>query len=413
MDLGQEREVHISEKIWVVTEVYYPEVISTGYYLTSIAEGLADHARVSVICGQPSYAARGIKAPKHEFKSKVEVFRVSSTTLDKNVIIYRILNMVTLGISMFAKSLFSFKKGDRVLVVTAPPSLPYTTAFAALAKGANFTLLLHDCYPDILVALGKAKPRSLFVRFLNRMNRWLFKHAAQIIVVGRDMKERMLEKTAGLEIPIHFIPNWADLENIEPEPKCRNQLLEELGIKKKFVFMYAGNIGHPTDIETIVEGASRLTDNSDIHFVFVGSGAKKQWLETAVSERNIHNVTILGQKPRSEQGIFLNACDVGLVSLTAGMWGSAMPSRTYNIMAAGKPIFALTDTGSELTRVIEEDRIGWHIEPGNVDRFCETVIAIYKDRDNVADMGERARSAALLKYSLKQAVSSYRHALLP
>ncbi len=124
-------------RLWVVTEVYYPEEISTGYYLTSIAEGLTGELDVGVLCGQPNYAARGTKAAKHEWRHGVEIFRAASTTFDKNIIPFRVINMLTLGISMFVRSMFLFREGDRILVVTAPPSLPFTTALAALLKGSS------------------------------------------------------------------------------------------------------------------------------------------------------------------------------------------------------------------------------------------------------------------------------------
>src|SRR5512144_1438047 len=101
------RAGNVTEKprLWVVTEVYYPEQISTGYYLTSIVEGLTDEFDVHVICCQPNYAARGVVAPNRETRNGVEIFRAPSTTLDKNVIFYRVINMLTLGVFMFWKSL--------------------------------------------------------------------------------------------------------------------------------------------------------------------------------------------------------------------------------------------------------------------------------------------------------------------
>lgn len=399
------------KRLWVVTEVYYPEVISTGYYLTSIAEGLQEDFDVNVLCGQPNYAARGTIAPKRENRNGVEIFRASSTTLDKNVIVFRLINMVTLGIAMFAKSLRNFRKGDRILVVTAPPSLPFTTALAALIKGSSYTLLLHDSYPEILVAVGKLKRGSLFATALNFCNRWLFKYTSKVIVVGRDMNELVTRKTAGLDLPIVTIPNWADLEGVHPTERKENILLEQLGLSGKFVFMYAGNIGHPTDLESIIECAERLSAHDHFHFVFIGSGAKKSWLQAEVESRNLANVSILEPRPRSEQIVFLNACDIGLISLVQNMWGTAMPSRTYNILAAGKPILALTDNGSELSRVIDEENVGWHVPPGDPDLLFDTILDIYARKGELAEMGNRARGAALNKYSLKDAVDKYRAAL--
>ena len=166
--------------------------------------------------------------------------------------------------------------------------------------------------------------------------------------MGRDMNELFVQKTAGLDVPIVTIPNWADLETIRPTPRKENRLLMELGLMDKFVFLYAGNMGHPTDIETIVESVRRLAGNNDIHFLFIGAGVKRKWLESTVKKGSLTNITILDYRPWSEQIEFLNACDVGLIALVKGMWGTAMPSRTYNIMAAGKPVLALTEKGSEL-----------------------------------------------------------------
>ena len=397
--------------LWIVTEVYYPEEISTGYYLTSIAEGLAKHRKIKVLCGQPNYAARGTIAPKHEFRNGVEIVRAGSTTLDKNVIFYRVINMLTLGASMFFKSLNHFRRGDHVMVVTAPPSLPFTTALAAIIRGSSYTLLLHDCYPEILIAVGKAKQNSLLVRIANFSNRLLHKHASRIIVVGRDMKELMERKTRGLDIPIDVVPNWADLEIIQPTDRNENSLLVELGISDKFVLMYAGNIGYPTDIETIIDAAEALHDLSQYHFVFIGSGAKRKWLEAQVRDRKLSNVTLLGVRPRGNQIEFLNACDAGLVALVKGMWGTAMPSRTYNIMAAGKPVIALTEPGSELARVIDEERIGRYVSPGARDALIKTITEMFDDPSEMRSMGERAYIAAKAKYSLKTAIEKYYVAL--
>src|SRR5687768_15669664 len=198
------------ERLWVISELYYPEETSTGYYLTRIAEGLAGDFDVKVLCGQPTYSARGVIAPKHEIHNGVEIFRASGTTLDKNVIPFRLLNMVTLGISVLIKALTHFRRGDRVLVVTTPPTMPFVVATAALTKGASYTLLIHDNYPEILIATRKTNRESLLVRIVSFANRWLYKYAARIIVVGRDMEQLLARKTKGLNVPIANIPNWAE-----------------------------------------------------------------------------------------------------------------------------------------------------------------------------------------------------------
>jgi colanic acid biosynthesis glycosyl transferase WcaI len=399
------------QTLWVVTELYYPEMTSTGYYLTAIAEGLTDTFDVKALCGQPNYSARGVRATSHEVHNNVEIFRCFGTTLDKNIIPFRLLNMLTLSLSIFFKALFNFQRGDKVLVVTTPPSLPFITALASLIKGANYTLLVHDNYPEILIAVDKTTENSFLARSVNYANRWLYKFAQKIIVCGRDMKELIERKTFELDIPISFIPNWAELEQVGPQPRSENRLLDELNLGDKFVFLYAGNMGYPNDLESIIDCADNLKDDLRFHFIFLGAGVKKKYLEKKVLENKLTNVTILAPRPRTEQIEFLNACDVALVSLVKKMLGVSMPSRTYNILAAGKPILALTEEDSEVAKVIDEDQVGWFVPPNDPDKLLDMINRIYDERGNLAEMGNRARQSALKKYSLETAVAAYRHEL--
>ncbi|MEO8071685.1 MAG: glycosyltransferase family 4 protein [Acidobacteriota bacterium] len=398
------------KRLWVVTELYYPENNQTGYYMTGIAEGLTAKYDVKVICGQPNYAARGTRAPKNDVHKKVEIFRVWSTTLNKDVLAFRLINMLTQGTAMFFKSLVKFDENEDVLVVSAPPTLPFVTAFAAKLRRAEYILIIQDKYPETLAAVGKLKADSFFFKLLNHFNGWLYSGAKKIIVVGRDMRELVNHQLTDdiRQPPIEVIQNWASLEEIEPTERSDNELLQNLNLLDKFVFLYAGNMGHPQDIESIIECAKKLKNDGRFHFLFIGSGVKRKWLEREVSGSKLKNVTVLDPKPRSEQKLFLNACDVGFVSLVNKMRGVAMPSRTYNILAAGKPVLALTENNSEVVKVIEEDRVGWFVPPCEPDRLLQMIYKIYEERDKIPEMAIRARNAALQKHSLEVAVRKYR-----
>ncbi|MEP7039488.1 MAG: glycosyltransferase family 4 protein [Acidobacteriota bacterium] len=398
------------KRLWVVTELYYPENNQTGYYMTGIAEGLTAKYDVKVICGQPNYAARGTRAPKNDVHKKVEIFRVWSTTLNKDVLAFRLINMLTQGTAMFFKSLVKFDENEDVLVVSAPPTLPFVTAFAAKLRRAEYILIIQDKYPETLAAVGKLKADSFFFKLLNHFNGWLYSGAKKIIVVGRDMRELVNHQLTDdiKPPPIEVIQNWASLEEIEPTERSDNELLQNLNLLDKFVFLYAGNMGHPQDIESIIECAKKLKNDGRFHFLFIGSGVKRKWLEREVSGSKLKNVTVLDPKPRSEQKLFLNACDVGFVSLVNKMRGVAMPSRTYNILAAGKPVLALTENNSEVVKVIEEDRVGWFVPPCEPDRLLQMIYKIYEERDKIPEMAIRARNAAVQKHSLEVAVRKYR-----
>ncbi len=402
-------------RLWVVTELYYPEETSTGYYLTRIAEGLTDVFSVRVICGQPNYSARGTKAPAREIHREVEIYRVAGTTLDKNKIPFRLINMLSLSVSTFFRALLNFQKNDAVLVVTTPPLLPFIAALAAKIRRAEYTLLIHDNYPEILIAAGKTTAESPFSKIMNRANRLLYRHAEKIVVVGRDMRELIEFKIADSNkkpnTPVVFISNWAELEQVSPEPRRANRLLEELNIEEKLVFLYAGNMGYPNDLESIVRCAEKLRGDERFHFIFLGAGVKRRWLEREISEKRLKNVSLLDPRPRGEQKTFLNACDVALVSLIKKMRGVSMPSRTYNILAAGKPILALTEENSELDLLVREERVGWRVPPNAPETLLKEIYRIYDERAELEEMGRRARTAAVEKYSLQTAVAAYKKEL--
>ena len=196
-------------------------------------------------------------------------------------------------------------------------------------------------YPDIIAACGLTSRNSFSYRVLKRINRLVLQRAEQIFCIGRDMLEHLvLVRGMGPGDGVQVIPLWADCQEIRPSPKESNPLLLELGLTDKLVVLYAGNMGHPHGIETLAAVVKILESDEDIHFIFMGSGPKQKILDEMV-KLGSRNLIVLPPRPRSDQSEFLNACDVSILSLVPGMLGLAVPSRTYNLMAAGKPIIAL------------------------------------------------------------------------
>ncbi|MCE5199495.1 MAG: glycosyltransferase family 4 protein [Armatimonadota bacterium] len=394
-------------KVWVVSELYYPEETSTGHYMTHIAEGLAQHFPVGVICCQPTYAARGTQAPWKETHNGVSIERCRATTLNKNIIPLRLVNLATISLSVFLKTAQRLRRGDVALVVTNPPLLPFLVAVACKVRGAKCILKIDDTYPEILLATGMAKPGSLIVRIMRSASRMLYENVSHITVLGRDMA--LLVRSRSRLEPSHVtvVPNWADLDILHPTSKADNALLKELGLNDKFVVQCAGNMGRAQNIEAMFAAAELLKNQDHIHFLFIGSGAKVHWMHEEVERKGLSNVTILGQQPRSDQINFLNACDVSLVSLVPNMLGVSVPSRMYNVMAVGKPIIVIADAASELAQVVNEEKIGWVTSPDDPKAIANAILDAYSDSTRLVEMGKRARAAAESKYSTDRAVAAY------
>lgn len=401
-------ESMMSKKIWVVSELYYPEETSTGYFLTKIAEGLAESLPVSVLCVQPTYAARGVRAPVKERRNRVDIIRCKATALNKDIMIYRLVNMITISLSIFIKTLLHVNRQDYVLVVTNPPLLPFLTVAACRLRGAKCLLLVHDVYPEVLIVTGMTKAKTLFVKLLERATKLLYQNSERIIVLGRDMRELVLNKIGDKNSQrVVVIPNWADIDEIVPGARDESAFLAALGLSQKFVVQYSGNMGRTHGLENIIATANKLSPHENIHFLFRGTGAKKPWLESAVKKSNLANVSILPSQPRSELKSLLNGCDVAIISFIPGMAGISVPSRMYNILAAGKPIIAVADPESELALVVQEEKVGWVIPPNAPDILAEVILEAMANKELLIKMGYRARAVAEEKYSLNRIIKKY------
>ena len=395
------------QRFWIVSELYYPQETATGYLLTGLAESLAQHLDVHVLCGQPGPSPDGAPVPRREERRGVSVQRCAATHLNKDVLWQRLVNLATQSLALFVEAVRRVGRGDYVLVVTNPPALPFFVSLACRLRGARCILLIHDVYPEVMVATGLARRGVLLTRWLGWLNQRLYRSVVWIAVLGRDMARLAQAKLEPGDGRVVIIPNWADLDEVKPVRRDRNALLRELGLTDKFVVQYAGNMGRPNDLESLIESAWLLRDENDIHFLFIGSGAKRAWLERAVRENHLANVTILPNRPRSDQQNFINACDVGVVSLVPGMTGVSVPSRTYNILAAGKPLVAIVGQDSETALMVREESVGWVVPPGQPGRIIEAILEARARPELVAEMGKRARQAAETKYSLARAVEAY------
>lgn len=322
------------------------------------------------------------------------------------------LNMLTSSISICFMALLYFKRNDYVLVVNLPPLLPFLITIAARIRRSRILLLIHDVYPDVLVAIGMLNPRSILTRLFQYLFTRLYQSVDRILVLGRDMQSLLAQKLGYNLSRISIVPNAADLEDIYPLPQIDSLILGEIFMEGKFVVKYSGHMGRSHGIELLLEVAERMSARApDVHFVFIGSGPKKRWLEEACAKRNYENVTVMPYRPRAELRDSINACHLGIIAFVPGMCGISVPGRMYDLLAAGKPMIAVTESNSELALMLREERVGWVASPNKVDEIVEAILAAKSDPELLSEMAIRARRVAETKYSLENQAQHYCHAI--
>lgn len=382
----------MKKKVWVISEYYYPIVTSTGYYMTEIAESLAKkELDIHVICTSAKYnETNDYRLNKNEIHNGVTIHRVLVGSIDKNNFVKRTFRLLISSIQLFIKILANVNKKDEVFVVTNPAFLLLFMPIIKSLKKVKYKLLVHDIFPENLSAIGQISSSSLTYKFLKKLFDKAYSKADVCISIGRDMTEIIKRKVENRSL-ITLIPNWADNKDVFPLSKTDTSTCMALNKENKFIFQFAGNLGHAQGLDNILEAIS-LIDNSNIHFLFIGGGAKYEIIKEFSNNRD--NVSLLGFQDRSKQSDFLNACDVAIVTLSDGMYGLGVPSKSYNIMAAGKPILMVGEENSEIALCIKEYNLGWIIEPNNPIALKDTFIQIYNDRNNLSTIQHNARQTA-------------------
>ena len=69
-----------------------------------------------------------------------------------------------------------------------------------------------------------------------------------------------------------------------------------------------------------------------------------------------------------------------------------MPSKTYSILAAGRPLLASVDPSTEVVRVVAAAQAGRAVPPDDVDAFTDAVADLTSRPDDLVAMGERGRA---------------------
>lgn len=254
---------------------------------------------------------------------------------------------------------------DVVYLSSTPPTMGLVGVILKKITNKSFIYNVQDVFPDSLVTTGITKKDSFLYNVGSYIMNITYKCADYIVVISDSMKKNLEQKGVSSK-KISVIPNWIDVEKIVPVEKEDNYLYSELSLdKSKFYVVYAGNLGYAQNIEIILKAARVLKERDNIQFLIFGRGAQeKEYLQMA-TEMCLDNVKFYQMRPVEEISYVYSLGDVSLITCKKGAGMSAMPSKTWNIMACNKPIIASFDTESDLASIISKANAGSCIEPDN------------------------------------------------
>ena len=381
-------------KKWLISEYYYPVVVTTGYYVTEIAEYFARKgADVNVISSNNKYYDSDVTATlKQEEHNGVKIYRSVRRQIGKDKNSKRIVRLLSLSFSFLWMALRRIKKGDEVIILTNPAFFMLMMPMVRFFTGCKYHILVHDIFPENLVSIGKVQHGGFAYKVLKGIYNRAYAKADSCIAIGHDMK-KVLEAKVNCKTRVGLITNWSDVDEVKPMPKVVTNTFKKISefAKSGVVFQFAGNLGKAQGLDNLMAAIDKVTE-PEAKFLFVGAGAKLEEVNTFAESHS--NTLSLGFVSRSEQNDFLNACDIGVVTLADGMYGLGVPSKSYNIMATGRPILYIGELDSEIALCIEKYKIGWVVKPNDPEGLAQMIGRILQEKSQLPEMGKRAREVA-------------------
>lgn len=383
-------------KIVVVSQHYPPDHSTTASIMAAIASHLTSVAPVMVLSGMPGSASPA------QCPGEPDIVEIKNRLPEKAALIRRASSEVLFTLRTFAALLLRLRRGDVALTVTAPFMLPYAVAAAARLKRARSALIMHDLFPDVLVMAGLLKPSSIATRVIHGANALMFRALNAVIIIGRDTEPLLLNYRGLTRDEICFIPNWATLAPAVRPIGADNPYRS--AITARFLVGLSGNLGFTHDPVVVFEAARCLRDDADIHFLLSGWGIGFERLKQMQASEKLPNVTLLERVPEERLEEFLSAANVWLIPYRKDLAGVSVPSRFYNLLAIGRPVILVSESGAEAALTVTEHGLGWVVEPEDAAGLARAIHDA--SSADLASIGERAVVAAQ-RYNFADAMNSY------
>jgi colanic acid biosynthesis glycosyl transferase WcaI len=397
-------------RILFMAQCYAPENVSGAVLITELATDLAKRGHcVSITTGAPSYPeGRVFKGYRNcaysvETLDGVQVIRTWSYIAPSKKVLPRLLHYGTYSATALYGGLFA---GRPDVIVSYSPPLPLGISAWLLSRfwRVPWVLQLEDLYPDAAVAAG-VMTNARLIAFFGRMEQFLYHHAQRISVISKAFRQALLAKGVA-DSKMEVIPVWADPDQV-PVLAKNNPFRHEHGLDGKFVVLYAGNLGLTSCLEDVIQAAEILKEWTEIKFVIVGDGVKKESLEAGIRARALTNILLLPYQPRPRFPEMLAAADLSLVTLNAGAAVSSLPSKLFNIMASARPILAVAPSSSEVVQIVQEAGCGWSVPPGAPHQLAHAIFQLKGRNSSLLEMGNHGRSCLQDRYARNHCVDLY------
>ena len=383
-------------RLVVLCPHFAPDLAPTGVVMTRIVTELAARGHeLHVVTSLPWYRNHAIeqgwggrlwRTEKTEWGSIIRVHPFPGKS--KSNLLRRALGFIAFSYAVGIRSVHADGlpfKVDGVLAMSPPLTLGLTGWFTKIVRRAPLVFNIQDVFPDAAIQTGAISNKKIIAaaKWLERVS---YQRSDAVVLLSQDLRTNIANKIdAKHHHRLHVIPNFVDTVAITPQDRMTNYR-SELGIGDQLVVMYAGNVGFSQSLNLVVEAAAKFPE---VAFVVNGDGAARKKLQEDCAE--LANVYFGDYQPIERLSEVLATGDIHLVPLRTGLAAVSVPSKSYSILAAGRPMLAAIDLNTEIPNMLQQSGAGIAVEPDNAPAFIEALGRLVNNRDQLSEMGANGR----------------------
>lgn len=401
-------------RILKLSGYFYPEQVSSTHLSKDLNEAYMK-AGFDFVNYVPT-PTRGISEEvRKEYKTKKYEVRDNGHTIVHRFAMFRegkhplqrAVRYVLVNIIQYFKG-SSAKNIDLILSGSTPPTQGLLCGLVKKRLKVPFIYNLQDIFPDSLVNAKMTQKGSLIWKIGRKIEDFTYRSADKIIVISEDFKRNIMEKGVP-EDKIVIVPNWVDTDQVYHIDRKDNVLFDRYNLdREKYYICYSGNVGHSQNLELLLGAAKVMQkDLPDVCFAIIGEGAAKETLAVKIAEEGLDNVILLPFQPYEDIAHVFSLGNVDLIISKPGIGGSSVPSKTWSILAAERPILASFDEDSALAKLINEQNCGIVANAGELDSLTGAIRRLYEDKEYAAALGKRGRTYVVENLSKEKCTGMY------
>lgn len=282
-----------------------------------------------------------------------------------------------------------------VFAYSNPPLLMFLPFFIR----RKMSHLIVDVYPDAFISASIIKSeKSIAFRVWASLSRLALKRFHKVFTITNGMAKKVSRYLNGASVPViqlwaNSSIGYADIERHE------NKFLTHYGFSKyHFNVVYSGNLGKGHNVEYLVDVANAMKNNKKITFIIAGNGYKRDFIEQKIKKYDLKNCHLLGYLEEELFTYLLAATDIGVVTIDDPMADVSIPSKTFNLMGAGKPVICFGSTRSELGKLVKENELGEIYNDNYLTPCTNFIERLFNDSQEYLKYAKNSRKASL-KYT--------------